>query len=708
MTIERNITDADEFEDENLNTGSDKVFQNYMMPGLELYDAKVTINHWQLRDCIKPSSKNQKKLYYIYDHSIRILNTDSNALRKPPGYKSNILKYSKINSHINSSSSSKSAVRTRYNVPTEKLVEFNFKPRCFTEASGLTACGGLVGSDDKGFPTNWNRLHQQLNDTSPVPPPAKPINMSSRTVLDGSNYSNPNIWKGILSLYNEDTHQSSTVILGQFINNCVTLHKRSTSDYGVYACNNDGHVYECNVSNRDVELVRRYSDLKFPLNNAVLSHDGKTMVISGDSNKFAIYRQNEIQNAFTLNYDNQSCWGSTGNHNFRKITQCPRYDLGDNSSVVENIYTATNGDHGFYNCFSENDLQFATLFQNGICLIYDIRNTNLPLAEISSTRPHSHNGSFRVCRFSYGLDDLLFISEHQGRVHVVDTRNFVNHQVIMVPDTVEMEKPKQGDIVDPSLNLFSTNNIRRNVNHRMESHSPVLSRDDSTSSNPMLSNYTRRRFSMPSSFEISDLDPHVTSAMTIPLQYLEPKILPYPKVIDQKQVSHFSSNNLLGSMSDIDQITQNSSKVPVENRSAFRIRRISTASAEYIANCTGCSSTSLLGESNEIDGDLMDEGSLRVNLNPERDNMVEENTLLESISQGHGDNTTYPVGGRFERTSLDFDYPSPDVTDENNISGIDWIEDSNGSSLIIGTDYGIMKWNINSWARRSFSSYDFC
>ena len=46
--------------------------------------------------------------------------------------------------------------------------------------------------------------------------------------------------------------------------------------------------------------------------------------------------------------------------------------------------------------------------------------------------------------------------------------------------------------------------------------------------------------------------------------------------------------------------------------------------------------------------------------------------------------------------------------EENNISGVDWVEDRNGSSLIIGTDYGIMRWNINSWARRSFSSYDLC
>ena len=70
MTIDGNHDNSDDLEDESLNTGSDKVYQNYMMPGLELYDAKVSINHWQLRDCLKHSSTDPGQLYYIYDHQI--------------------------------------------------------------------------------------------------------------------------------------------------------------------------------------------------------------------------------------------------------------------------------------------------------------------------------------------------------------------------------------------------------------------------------------------------------------------------------------------------------------------------------------------------------------------------------------------------------------------------------------------------------------
>ena len=82
------------------------------------------------------------------------------------------------------------------------------------------------------------------------------------------------------------------------------------------------------------------------------------------------------------------------------------------------------------------------------------------MAEISSTRPHSHNGAFRVCRFSYGLDDLLFISEHQGRVHVVDTRNYVNHQVIVIPDKVNMEYINERK--HNTNHNFTTNNNNEN------------------------------------------------------------------------------------------------------------------------------------------------------------------------------------------------------------------------------------------------------
>ncbi|CAI4046207.1 Gid11p SKDI_12G1940 [Saccharomyces kudriavzevii IFO 1802] len=730
MTIDGTRQSKEALQDERLNTGSDKIYQNYMMPALELYDAKVSINHWQLRDCIKPSSTNQSKLYYIYDHSIRVLNTDSSALRSPVrrhhsiqpknSFKSSILKGS-----AKSANTTGSFISKNLHVPSEKLVEFNFKPRCFTELNGLTVCGGLIGSDDKGFPSNWNHLTQDANVS--LPPPSQPINISKNISFPiNSHYSNPNIWKGIVEFYNQETDTMMTFTLGQFINNCVTLYDRSTTQFDLFACNNDGHLYQCDVSNRDVTLVKRYADLKFPLNNASLSHDGQTMVVSGDSNKFAVYNQNELTNQFSLHYDNHPSWGSSS-HRIRRI---PRFALPDESECVENIYEAPNSDHGFYNCFSENDLQFATVFQNGTCSIYDVRNMAVPMAEISSTRPHSHNGAFRVCRFSYGLDDLLFISEHQGRVHVVDTRNYVNHQVIVVPDKVNMEYiNEQNHNLNPKGNL--NNEITATNNSKDDSQFTEGTDHRSLS---------RRRFSLPS-LPYASTEPWITMAQRIPRKYLEPQILPFPKVMDQ--ISNESI--LFSSPRNPSNDTSHSNK----RRCSFRVRRVSTSvpsanSSNGQVNLgspiTGSTATS---SSVSAPQNLID--PLILSHQQAHNDVFEDDEYYEVYNDVH---STYRVSSdypsfsprafdSFLRPPSTPDLPSDDdnfttnnrnnrstsnvlrravvstqenneFLEENNISGIDWVEDRNGSSLIIGTDYGIMRWNINSWARRSFSSYDLC
>ena len=359
-----------------------------------------------------------------------------------------------------------------------------------------------------------------------------------------------------MEFYNQETETMMTFTLGQFINNCVTLYDRASTQFDLFACNNDGHLYQCDVSNRDVTLVKRYADLKFPLNNASLSHDGQMMVVSGDSNKFAVYNQNELTNQFSLHYDNHPSWGSSS-HRVRRI---PRFALPDESEYIENIYEAPNSDHGFYNCFSENDLQFATVFQNGTCAIYDVRNMATPMAEISSTRPHSHNGAFRVCRFSYGLDDLLFISEHQGRVHVVDTRNYVNHQVIVIPDKVNMEYiNEQQHNTNPR---FTMNNSNNNDNNDNKNESPIVHGADLRSS-------SRRRFSLPS-LPNSSTEPWVTMAQRIPEKYLEPQILPFPKVMDK-----ISNESVL--FSSPHNPSCDVSSYPYKRRCSFRVRRVSTS-----------------------------------------------------------------------------------------------------------------------------------
>lgn len=706
MTIDGNQDNSDELEDESLTTGSDKVYQNYMMPGLELYDAKISINHWQLRDCLRSSSTQPGKLFYIFDHSIRALDTSQVGLMEYQRHK----KLSRL--RRNSSNSVKKGIMTslrgNYNVPSQKLAEFNFKPRSFTESKGLIACGGLVGPDDKGFPTNWSRLSQETNGGEPLPPPAEPVKLSNSSVLaDHSNYSNPNIWKGILSLYNMETGVSSSYVMGQFINNCVTLNARSTQEYDLYSCNNDGHLYQCSINNRGVELVRRYSDLKFALNNAAISHDAKTLIASGDSNKFAIYRQNELAGQFFLSYDNQPDWGKS----VVRAKRIPRFALPDGSGFVDHIYEAPSGDHGFYSSFSENDLQFATLFQNGICLIYDVRKMEAPLAEVTSTRPHSHNGAFRVCKFSYGLDDLLFISEHQGRVHVVDTRNFMNHQVILIPDKLKAESD------DPQTN---TNDVINDLRRRNVS---VVSALSPMSSSLSLSNYgmaSRRRHSLPTSPSLLHSEPWLTSAGSVPLKYLEPQVVPYPKAFN-KLTNSFAVPPQAEPRDQDKEIEEGNHRV--RRRSSFRVRRFSTSSniSENAEGIDPAILNSPISEQHCQDVDNYNYAEQRTGIfagdsrgRASSNTVVEDDDVYDAYADINSMETTYPLNGQFGHGLRDYSinsastYYNSDLTEENNVAGIDWVEDRNGSSLVIGSDYGIMKWNINSWARRSFSSYDFC
>ncbi|AET39279.1 Gid11p Ecym_4212 [Eremothecium cymbalariae DBVPG len=733
--------------DDDIVTGSDKVYQNYLMPTLKLYDAKVSVNHWQLRDCVKCSSTSPGNVYYIYDHSIRSLDTRSSSVE----LRNEKLERRKKRGSIVSEMPQFGQLRD-YHVPSEMVVQFDYMPRCFRENGGLIACGGLIGPDDLG--SKLSRVSVQSDgdngdsgDPSSVghstttaaaatggggsgvltPSHVEPIQLANGNILaDYSFYGNQLSWKGILELYNIENGVSLTYKLGQYINNCVELYQRTSQQYDLYTCNNDCHMYQCDVSNRGVELMRRFSDLKFALNNASISHDGKTMVVSGDSNKFAVYQQNNLSGCFSLQYDAAPEWGSK----WSRTKRIPRYALMDRSEYIDRIYDSPGGDNGFYTSYSESDLQMATIFQNGLCLVYDMRKMETPLAEISSTRRHAQNGSFRVCKFSQSFDDLLFISEHQSHVHVVDTRNLMNHQVIVIPDKIKN--------VDEGNELSSSNTGVTSVTRRNSSPAPN--------------------------------DPCVTLASKIPLRSLEPEVLPYPKVAQY-------SNSPPNASSDEDTAGPVGSNF-IRNRrrrTSFRVRRYSTsASAAFNTrrsledidptildhhytqqNYRAVDNYNYVNDhaSRSSSTDHHRAGGLaRSRRNTmaiddviEDDTLEEDNDVEEEDPMGYADayndinDVTHASHFRFDSiptTSPHRDDVSmslanmlnrresastrsarlpvystnmgSDYFEENSISGIDWVQDQEGSSLIIGTDYGIIKWNINSWARRSFPCYDFC
>lgn len=93
-------------------------------------------------------------------------------------------------------------------------------------------------------------------------------------------------------------------------------------------------------------------------------------------------------------------------------------------------------DSGFGISYHNNENVLASAFQDGNCSLFDLRRREAPLREIRSTRPGHNSGAFRCCKFLRSpIQDLLVILEHVGRVHLIDLRDLgeENHQVIVFP-----------------------------------------------------------------------------------------------------------------------------------------------------------------------------------------------------------------------------------------------------------------------------------
>lgn len=692
----------DQHSDGTFGTKGPRAHQHYMMNHLKLFDAKVSINHWQLRNCITADTLRRGSVYYIFDHSIREL--DTRTLEDSPSHRKR---------RHRASFSGFTGTRTDYHSATQAVVEFPFKPRSFNELNGLVVCGGHMGNDDNGYVPSrgtdvYNQAYASVEDQSFD---VQPITINDSNILsDQTTYSNTRSWKGIVSVYNRRTNLNITRKLGQYINNCVELFEHSNSQFNLYTCNNDGHLYQCEINNSDFLLKRRFADLKFALNNAAISHNGSLMCVTGDSNKFALYKKNALSDVFTLNYDNLSGKQSEmiGSNCQQKHKRIPRYALNDSTSYVDHIFEVPGADNGFFTSFSENDMMMATVFQNGNCCVYDVRNMEEPLTQIHTTRSQGsvpQSGAFRICKFSEGMEDLLFISEHQQRVHVVDTRNFMNRQVIMVPYKYKNTEFYETEGQDSSTYYDDSENW----------HEPGLR-------NPSNRFSERRRTSEPSNTR----NPFITAATRLPIQQLQPTILPYSSISD-------STSGLDESVSDSEDSaivdydvqdlingtgsTESRSRQRIHSDSNFTVRRYSTSSTRrpsiLVDENTSGSTPSNAGQN------TLEENSTRTsNMNFNADGLESRSSIDQLIS---GTTTTIPgvrsfgqmhIRPLFRRPRGNFSGNTPEDFNEDkeecNISGIEWLQDEEGSSLVIGTDYGIIKWNINYWARRSFPSYDFC
>jgi hypothetical protein len=94
----------------------------------------------------------------------------------------------------------------------------------------------------------------------------------------------------------------------------------------------------------------------------------------------------------------------------------------------------TKSDFGFSVEFHSSGVLFGAAFQDGRARLYDIRNLKTELADFVSTRVHESAGALRCLKFTQGPEDLMFLTEQHDRVHIIDLRDFDDHQVLSIPE----------------------------------------------------------------------------------------------------------------------------------------------------------------------------------------------------------------------------------------------------------------------------------
>lgn len=252
----------------------------------------------------------------------------------------------------------------------------DYGPRCFNTNDRATVTGGVIIS----LASQHHASYYAENLTS----------------LD--RHSGP--LKGLFSFYHPDTEITKVGKLGAMINNAVTVKQHTCGQYKAYVCNNDSNLYLLDITGDRIDVTAKINcELNTSLNNVCQSPTNDLLIVTGDS---------------------------------PSVFLC---DPKVRNGVVQKI--ATDHDSGFGISYHSLGQVFSVTFQDGTCLVYDVRNMHEPTHEIKSTRPGHQSGAFRCCKFSnLNVNDLLVVLEHVGRVHLVDLKRHTEpegHQVIVFP-----------------------------------------------------------------------------------------------------------------------------------------------------------------------------------------------------------------------------------------------------------------------------------
>ncbi|ODQ65665.1 hypothetical protein NADFUDRAFT_50948 [Nadsonia fulvescens var. elongata DSM 6958] len=263
----------------------------------------------------------------------------------------------------------------------DPLLKLDFEPRCLASLGPIVAAGG--------------------------------VNDDSLAAESGSSSSSAH--RGVLAIANTRTGDTLTgpQYVGEYINNSITLYNDCRQ---AMICNNDHGIHLLDIGPASYQRVDR---IAFPtsLNHATILTSSNTSAAPASSQPMVPSTQGETIVAVGDSPDIFIC--------------NPGRDGWQISHTVK-----TSSDCGFSTAVHPSGLMFAVASQNGVARLYDIRKLHnyaqgsQPLVEIQTTRPNTMVGAFRCLKFSPGAVDLMFVSEHNERVHILDIRDFDNHQIL--------------------------------------------------------------------------------------------------------------------------------------------------------------------------------------------------------------------------------------------------------------------------------------
>lgn len=291
----------------------------------------------------------------------------------------------------------------------ETFARLPYVPTCYDVLPGVVVAGGVVTPAPSINPIGGPALIPAVStsyseggatNTGAALAPAMPL--SSTLWPSGRPPS------GVFLIKTE--HAQATYKLGEMINNAVTVYPTSTKSLVSYVCNNDLSLYIVDVANRGVCAQQRIvCEANTALNNVCQLPDGSLLTATGD-----------LSLVFLL----------------------------DPLQPKPKVHTLkTDYDRGFGISYNSSGRLLAAAFEDGACLLFDLRKVDSPVTQVRLTRAGHQLGAFRCCKFA-PREDLLVVSEHIGRVHVLDVGRGAT-QVVAFPqelNDVSKEKKRAFDI----------------------------------------------------------------------------------------------------------------------------------------------------------------------------------------------------------------------------------------------------------------------